>query len=58
MTKPISTDGVEKATNKNWDERVKVLDDIVARDLTYKEMIVLTMLLRRDWNSPISSRLY
>lgn len=38
MTKPINTEGIEKATGKRWEEWVKILDDIGAKDLTHKEI--------------------
>lgn len=38
MTKPINTAGIEKATNKSWQEWLKILDNMGAKDLSHKEI--------------------
>lgn len=38
MTKPMNTDGIEKATNKTWEAWVQELDEAGARDMTHKDL--------------------
>jgi hypothetical protein len=38
MTKPISIKAIEKETGKSWDEWVKTLDDLGARDMPHKDI--------------------
>lgn len=38
MTKPINTEGIEKATGKPWSQWLETLDNLGAKELTHKEI--------------------